>query len=81
MSLTKEDERDFIKKDLGPILAQRGHSGVKIMMLDDQRPFLLSWVDVILGDQEAAQYVSGVGVHWYWDSVSAASDLTKAHEK
>ena len=53
MSLTKEDERDFIKKDLGPILAQRGHSGVKIMMLDDQRPFLLSWVDVILGDQEA----------------------------
>lgn len=81
MQFTKEDERDFIKKDLGPMLAQRSHNNVKIMMLDDQRPFLLSWVDVILSDPEAAKYVAGIGVHWYWDSISAASDLTQAHSK
>lgn len=81
MKFSKEQERDFIKMDLGPLLAQRGHSNVKIIMLDDERQFVPSWVDVILGDPQAAKYVAGIAVHWYWDTSMTASELTKAHNK
>ena len=35
------------------------------MVLDDQRIHLPGWVDTIMADADAAQYVDGVGVHWY----------------
>ena len=81
MGFTAEWERDFIKSDLGPTLAQLGHADVKIMMLDDQRLFLPQWADVILSDKDAAKYVSGIGVHWYWDNFAPASNLEKTHER
>jgi O-glycosyl hydrolase len=52
--LSPEEERDFIKLDLGPTL-RADHPSVKIMMLDDQRTHLAKWTDAILSDPEAAK--------------------------
>ncbi|OWZ21923.1 Glycosyl hydrolase [Phytophthora megakarya] len=58
-------ERDFIKRDLGPIMKEN-HPDLKIIMMDDQKDLLLDW-DATLLDADSAQYVSGAGVHWYKD--------------
>ena len=81
MGYTAEMERDFIKEDLGPMLSLRGHADVKIIMLDDSRLFLPSWVDTILSDPVAAKYVAGIGVHWYEDKYMPAKVLTDAHNR
>lgn len=57
------DERDWIKKDLGPTLKQN-HPDVKLIILDDQKDALVKW-NAALNDPEARQYISGAGVHWY----------------
>ncbi|GMF38936.1 unnamed protein product [Phytophthora fragariaefolia] len=56
-------ERDFIKRDLGPLMKEN-HPDLKIIILDDQKDLLLDWNASLL-DEEARGYVSGVGVHWY----------------
>uniref|UniRef100_M4BQ44 Glycosyl hydrolase family 30 TIM-barrel domain-containing protein n=1 Tax=Hyaloperonospora arabidopsidis (strain Emoy2) TaxID=559515 RepID=M4BQ44_HYAAE len=56
-------ERDFIKRDLGPVMKEQ-HPDLKIIMMDDQKDLLLDW-DTTLRDKDSAKYVSGVGVHWY----------------
>ncbi|OWZ21922.1 Glycosyl hydrolase [Phytophthora megakarya] len=56
-------ERDFIKRDLGPLMKEN-HPDLKIVILDDQKDLLLDWNASLL-DEEARSYVSGVGVHWY----------------
>ena len=81
MGYTAKMERDFIKEDLGPTLAARGHGDVKIIMLDDQRIFLSSWAETILSDPVAAKFVSGIGVHWYMDKFEPATVLTDTHNK
>ena len=48
----------------GPVLEERGHGAVKIMVGDDQRIELPEWAETVLSDPEAAKYVSGVAVHW-----------------
>ncbi|KAE8897268.1 hypothetical protein PF005_g6480 [Phytophthora fragariae] len=58
-------ERDFIKRDLGPMM-KKNHPDLKIIMMDDQKDLLLDW-DATLLDEDSAQYVSGAGVHWYKD--------------
>lgn len=81
MGFSAEAERDFIKLDLGPTLTQEGYKDVKIMMLDDQRLFVGHWTKTILSDPDAAKYVSGIALHWYWDWLTPASYLTKTHNK
>ena len=81
MGYTAEMERDFIKEDLGPMLSLRGLADVKIIMFDDSRLFLPSWVDTILSDPAAAKYVAGIGVHWYEDKYMPAKVLTDAHNR
>lgn len=81
MGFSPEAERDFIKMDLGPTLTKEGHKDVKIMMLDDQRLFVNNWAKIILSDPDAAKYVSGIALHWYWDWLTPASYLTEAHQK
>ena len=33
----------------------------------------------MLDDPDAAQYVSGIGVHWYWDNIVDAERLNATH--
>jgi len=76
---TAETQRDFIKTDLGPALHEAGYGDVKLMILDDQRIFLPNWAKVVLSDSEASKYVSGIGVHWYWNSIIGPEALTDTH--
>ena len=64
MGFTAETERDFVKKDLGPIV-KGAYPDIKLMILDDQRVFLPGFAAIVFNDTEARQYVDGIAVHWY----------------
>jgi glucosylceramidase len=63
LRVTPGEERDFIKFNLGPMMA-KNHPDVKIIANDDQKPSILTRLEP-LDDPEALQYISGVAVHWY----------------
>ena len=82
MGFTDGQQRDFIAKDLGPALKEAGYGvdRLKLMIFDDQRPFLTKWANTILKDNSSAEYVSGIAFHWYLNSVSSPQILDKTHE-
>ncbi len=62
---TAEEERDFLKNHLGPTLKKEGLDDTKIIVWDHNRDLISHRANTILNDPEAAQYVWGVGFHWY----------------
>lgn len=62
---TAEEERDFVKHFLGPALGKSGLDDLKLMIWDHNRDGMYERAKAIFGDKEAAQYVWGVGFHWY----------------
>src|SRR5438445_10589708 len=62
---TAEDERDFLKNNLGPTFAKAGLSGKKIIVRDQNRDMITQRASTILSDPNAAKYVWGIGFHWY----------------
>jgi glucosylceramidase len=62
---TAEEERDFIKNYLGPVLASSGMSDKKLIAWDHNRDLLYQRASTILEDPGAAKYVWGIGFHWY----------------
>jgi glucosylceramidase len=62
---TAEEERDFIKEYLGPALRKEGYAKLKLIAWDHNRDLMLQRASVILNDPQAAQYVWGIGYHWY----------------
>lgn len=60
-----EDERDFIKKYIGPTLKNAGMSDKKIIAWDHNRDLIYQRASTILDDPETAKYVWGIGFHWY----------------
>jgi glucosylceramidase len=62
---TAEEERDFLKRDLGPTLAKQGLADKKIIVWDHNRDLINHRVEVIYQDPEAAKYAWGAGFHWY----------------
>ena len=62
---TAEDERDFLKNFLGPTMTREGLGDRKIIAWDHNRDLIYQRVSTILADPEAAQYVWGIGFHWY----------------
>lgn len=62
---TAEDERDFIKKYIGPTLVKSGLANKKLIAWDHNRDLLYHRASVIMADPEAAKYVWGFGYHWY----------------
>ncbi|XP_054713189.1 lysosomal acid glucosylceramidase-like [Uloborus diversus] len=83
MCFPAEKQRDFLKNHLGPILQKAGFGidKLKLMILDDVRVFLPNWVDVVLKDKSAAQYVAGVAYHWYTESLMPHKLLDITHQK
>ncbi len=65
MHFSAESQRDFIKHHLGPKLRSNGYENLELFILDHSRGDLEHWADVIYGDADSAQYVSGAAVHWY----------------
>lgn len=62
---TAEEERDFLKRYLGPTMKREGLGDKKIIAWDHNRDLLYQRASTILTDREAAQYVWGIGFHWY----------------
>ena len=62
---TAEDERDFIKGFLGPTLRKGGLGDKKLIAWDHNRDLLYQRASTVLNDPDAAQYVWGIGYHWY----------------
>jgi glucosylceramidase len=62
---TAEEERDFLKKHLGPAMKKAGYGDKKIIVWDHNRDLINHRVQTILSDKKAAKYVWGVGFHWY----------------
>lgn len=65
LEISRDDYVTFFKLYLGPMLRQRGFGAIKIIMHDDNKGFVPNWVNAMLGDPEAAKYISGIGIHWY----------------
>ena len=76
---TPEQERDFVRDYLGPTLAKAGLSGVKLVGWDHNRDRIEARADAMLGDPKAAQYLWGMGVHWYVSEDFAAN--ARVHAK
>jgi glucosylceramidase len=60
-----EEERDFLKHHLGPTIKKERLDDKKIIVWDHNRDLIYQRARTILTDPQAAQYVWGVGYHWY----------------
>ena len=73
-----EEERDFIKRYLGPTLKKAGLEDKKIIIWDHNRNKLIDRVKPILSDPQASKYVWGSGIHWY--KSEKFENTTKLHK-
>lgn len=62
---TAEEERDFLKNHLGPIMEKAGLGDKKIVVWDHNRDLINHRANTIFEDPEAAKYAWGIGFHWY----------------
>lgn len=63
--VTAEQERDFLKKYLGPEFSRSGLADKKIIVWDHNRDLMAHRAQTIFNDPEAARYAWGIGYHWY----------------
>lgn len=64
---TAEEERDFLKKYLGPTMHKQNLATKKIIVWDHNRDLIYQRAQIIFNDPEAAKYAWGIGFHWYED--------------
>ncbi len=62
---TAEEERDFLKNNLGPTLQKNGLGDKKIIVWDHNRDLMNQRANTIFNDPEASKYAWGMGFHWY----------------
>lgn len=62
---TGDEERDFLKNYLGPVMHKEGLDDKKIIAWDHNRDMIYQRASTMLDDPEAAKYVWGIGFHWY----------------
>ncbi len=62
---TPEEERDFVKHYLGPIMEREDLEDVKILICDHNRDIIVKRASAVFSDREAASYVWGTAFHWY----------------
>lgn len=80
---TAEEERDFLKSYLGPIMQQERLGGKKIIVWDHNRDLMYQRAQTYMSDPEAARYIWGIGFHWYedWSGGTPMYDnLQRVHE-
>ncbi|KAF2350112.1 Glycosyl hydrolase family 30 TIM-barrel domain [Trinorchestia longiramus] len=77
---TAEDQRDWIKTNLGPTMVDAGYDDVKIMVLDHNREYLPDYPATILADPDTYNYVDGTAVHWYSDTTDYPDKLDSIHD-
>jgi glucosylceramidase len=62
---TAQEEADFLKNNLGPMLEKEGLGDKKIIIWDHNRDLIYQRVSTTLKDPGVAKYVWGIGFHWY----------------
>ena len=74
-----EEERDFLKNNLGPAFERAGFGDKNIVVWDHNRDLISHRANTIFNDPEAAQYAWGIGFHWYetWTGGEAKYDNLK----
>ncbi|ODM90073.1 putative glucosylceramidase 4, partial [Orchesella cincta] len=72
------DMRRFLANNLGPSLAA-AKLDPRVIMLDDNKGSVQSWAKEILSQNDSAQYVHGVGTHWYLDFLTSPDVLSRFH--
>ncbi len=78
-----DDERNFLKNNLGPTLQKEGLGDKKIIVWDHNRDLIFQQASTILNDPDAAKYAWGVGFHWYEDwsgGTQVFENVGKVHE-
>ena len=60
-----EEERDFLKNHLGPIMENAGFGEKNIVVWDHNRDLITNRANTIFKDPDAAKYAWGIGFHWY----------------
>ena len=60
-----EQERDFLKNNLGPTLEKAGLGAKKIIVWDHNRDLMFQRAATIFDDPVASKYAWGMGFHWY----------------
>ncbi|MCX6121477.1 MAG: glycoside hydrolase family 30 protein [Ignavibacteriales bacterium] len=80
---TSEEERDFLKNYLGPIMNKQGLGDKKIIVWDHNRDLINQRASTIFTDSVASKYAWGIGFHWYetWTgSDPLYGNIAKVHE-
>ncbi|MBB2145708.1 glycosyl hydrolase [Pedobacter sp. LMG 31464] len=80
---TAEEERDFIKKFLGPTLHKNNMASKKLIGWDHNRDLIYQRASTLLNDPQTAKYLWGIGFHWYetWTGSSQNfENLKRVHE-
>lgn len=62
---TADEERDFVKNHLGPLLRREGLGDRKLMIWDHNKERLYERARCVFEDPEASSYVWGAAFHWY----------------
>lgn len=73
-----EEERDFVRDHLGPALQASPLKDMKLIVWDHNKDILYERAAAVLNDPKAAQYVWGVGLHWYGGEQPEQLELTHA---
>uniref|UniRef100_A0A1B6LL69 Glucosylceramidase n=1 Tax=Graphocephala atropunctata TaxID=36148 RepID=A0A1B6LL69_9HEMI len=73
--------RYWTKTYLGPMLKASPFKDIKLLSLEDERPFLNWWADRLYADKEVAQYVDGIALHWYFDNNRSVVELEAFNQK
>lgn len=74
-----EQERDFIRNDLVPVLESEGLSDIKIIIWDHNKERVYERARDILSDKKVEEHVWAVGHHWY--SGEHFEGLSMVHEQ
>lgn len=75
---TAEEERDFVKNHLGPILRKEKLGDKKVIVWDHNRHMMYDRAKVIFDDKEASKYIWGLGYHWYGGDNFENAELVKS---
>ncbi|GLV40111.1 Glucocerebrosidase 1b [Carabus blaptoides fortunei] len=59
----------WIADNFGPTLRKSNYSSIKIIAFDDCRLLLPFWLLLEFANNKAMNYVDGLGIHWYTDSM------------
>lgn len=74
---TAQEERDFVKNHLGPVMHQEGLKDINILVWDHNRDIIVERTLPIFSDPEAAKYIWGTAIHWYVSE--AFEEVGKVH--